>query len=387
MQRTLPAVSPSRLLLILALAAAALFSLTIGVRQALEPGGSIDLQWSGAHILTQHQDPYYSFLHGDPGHEILLSQIPNYLHEHYLMLMPLGLLPFATAVRVWCAFNLLAAFAAIFLVRRILRLTGMQTLWTALLFLSCTPLRVLLANAQASMLYLLLALAVMSTRSSTGKGLWLGLSWSKYSFAPVFFFTWLLQRRWIVLACAMVAPLIGFLVMHHLVHVPWRLLLLEPLRSANISISAGYGDIMTLTRELAGVHAGEASSKLRVLLPYIVSLGLTLACALWLAVKKLDEQLEFAIILTLSLLLYPHLDYDFVVLLYPLALALRSPDPRRKAPCIAAICILWFGPTIVTRLNLTDTLPVLLLNALLLIVLTCSLARLGGSEQTSPQCA
>ncbi len=277
------------------------------------------------------------------------------------MLMPLGLLPFATAVRVWCAFNLLAAFAAIFLVRRILRLTAMQTLWTALLFLSCTPLRVLLANAQASMLYLLLALAVMSTRSSAGKGLWLGLSWSKYSFAPVFFFAWLLQRRWVVLACAMVAPLIGFLTSC----ISWFMFpgcccLLLGVALGNISISAGYGDIMTLTRELAGVHAGEASSKLRVLLPYIISLGLTLACALWLAVKKLDEQLEFAIILTLSLRTLSTISTIFRGAALSPGAGTALPGPAAEGP-MAAICVLWFGPTVVTRLNLTDTLPVLLL--------------------------
>ncbi len=75
------------------------------------------------------------------------------------MLLPLGLLSFTTALRLWCVFNVLAAFASILLVRHILQLNNTQTLWTALLFLSCTPLRVVLANGQASMLYLLLALA------------------------------------------------------------------------------------------------------------------------------------------------------------------------------------------------------------------------------------
>ncbi len=160
---------------------------------------------------------------------------------------------------------------------------------------------------------------------------------------------------------------------------------MEPLRAANIVISPGYGDLMTLARTLAHVHAGQASSKLRVLLPYIVSLGGTIVCALWLAVKKLEEHLEFAIILTLTLLLYPHLDYDFVVLLYPLAFVLRSTDMRRQIPCIATICALWYGPTVVSRLHFKDSLGALVVNALLLIVLTYSLARLGSAEKTSPQ--
>jgi hypothetical protein len=368
-----------RLLLIVALAAASLLSLAIGVHQALH--GSIDFQWSGAHIFAQHRDAYAVFLHGDPQHELLLSQVPNYLHEYYIMMLPIGLLSFTTALRLWCVFNVLAAFTAILLVRHILRLNNTQTLWTALLFLSCTSLRVVLANGQASMLYLLLALAVIAARSSVSKGLWLGLSWCKYSFAPVFFFTWLFQRRWVVLACAMITPLIGFIALYELVHTPG--LLMEPLRAANIVISPGYGDLMTLARGLAHVHAGQASSRLRVLLPYIVSLGGTIVCALWLAAKKLEEHLEFAIILTLTLLLYPHLDYDFVVLLYPLAFVLHATDTRRKIPCIATICALWYGPTVVHRLHLTDMTATLVVNALLLIMLTYSLTRLGSAESSA----
>lgn len=366
----------------MALAATSLLSLAVGIHQALH--GSIDFQWSGAHIFTQHRDAYAVFLHGDPQHELLLSQIPNYLHEYYIMLLPLGLLSFPTALRLWCVFNVLAAFASILLVRHILRLNHTQTLWTALLFLSCTPLRVVLANGQASMLYLLFILAALAVRSSVAKGLWLGLSWFKYSFGPVFFMTWLFQRRWVVLVFSMIAPLIGFVALFEMVHTPG--LLFEPLKSANISVSPGYGDLMTLTKVLAHVHAGEASSRLRVVLPYIVSLGGTAACALWLATKKLDDALQCAILFALTLLLYPHLNYDFVVLLYPLAFVLRSTDLRRKIPCIVILCALWFGPTMVSRLHFADMTATLVVNAGLLIGLTYSLARLGR-EESSPQAA
>jgi hypothetical protein len=366
-----------RFFVLFALATASLLSLAVGIHQALH--GSIDFQWSGAHIFAQHRDAYAVFLHGDPKHELLLSQIPNYLHEYYIMILPLGMLSFSTALRIWCVFNVLAAFTAIFLVRYILRLNNTQTMWTALLFLSCTPLRVVLANGQASMFYLLLILAAIAVQSSIAKGLWLGLSWFKYSFGPVFFMTWLFQRRWVVLTLSMVAPLIGLAALFELVHTPG--LLLEPLKSANISVSPGYGDLMTFTKVLAHVQAGHASSRLRVILPYIVSLGGTIACALWLAAKKLDEALQCAILFALTLLLFPHLDYDFVVLLYPLAFVLRSTDLPRKIPCVAAICALWFGPTLVSRLHLKDTLTALVANALLLILLTYSLTRLGKANE------
>ena len=46
---------------------------------------SSDFQWSGAHLLLQHRDPWAVFLSGDPHHEILLRQAPNYLHELYIL--------------------------------------------------------------------------------------------------------------------------------------------------------------------------------------------------------------------------------------------------------------------------------------------------------------
>ncbi len=62
MQRTLPAVSPSRLLLILALAAAGLFSLTIGVRQAMAWSRSAASISSGA-VLTSSRSTGPPLLH------------------------------------------------------------------------------------------------------------------------------------------------------------------------------------------------------------------------------------------------------------------------------------------------------------------------------------
>lgn len=56
----------------------ALISAADGVRNSILH--SLDFQWSPARLLTRHIDPWTIYLAGDPGHRILLNQVPNYLH-------------------------------------------------------------------------------------------------------------------------------------------------------------------------------------------------------------------------------------------------------------------------------------------------------------------
>jgi len=363
----------------LALAGSACLSLSVGVRQALHH--SSDFQWSGAHLLARHIDPWQTFLSGDPQRLILFGQWPNYLHELYVLLLPLGMLSFHSALRLWCAFNLLAAAAVLLLLARTLRLNRTQTIWTALLFLCCTPLRVTLANGQQGLLFLLLLTAAMAARSRISRGLWLGLSWFKYSFAPLLFLTWLFQRRWLVLACSLLPPLAGLgiaAVMLHALHLTDLFnLIREPLRAGNIATATGYGDLMTLFKALLQKHAHQSGYTLRLLLPYGLTLGLACACALWLALKKnLDAHLQMAVILALTLLLFPHLDYDYIVLVWPLAVVLRAAKSRAQILSLAVIGCLWYGQTIINRLGVRDSLMVLAVNALLLFMLAWALTRL-----------
>src|ERR1700722_18114146 len=112
-------------------------SLYAGVRNSLSR--SQDFQWSGTHLALQHIDPYSQFLSHDPEHRILLSQVPNYLHELYILLLPLGALSFSHAKPIWAIINCLFAVLIAFVLRRIYDLPGSQTLLLLLLLFSSTP--------------------------------------------------------------------------------------------------------------------------------------------------------------------------------------------------------------------------------------------------------
>src|SRR5450755_3426180 len=88
-----------RLILLIILAIMAVVSSAVGIKEAVTDrtviggrgrNGGVDFQWSGAHILAQGQDPWKTYINGDPQRQIILGQQPNYLAEFYLLLGPLG---------------------------------------------------------------------------------------------------------------------------------------------------------------------------------------------------------------------------------------------------------------------------------------------------------
>ena len=104
----LPASPRLRILILAVLAVMAAASTFVGVKEAAfsDPGTEgIDFQWSGAHLLSQHEDPWKLYIrHQDKG-KIILGQQPNYLAELFLLFQPLGRMPFQQAVRWWCGLS------------------------------------------------------------------------------------------------------------------------------------------------------------------------------------------------------------------------------------------------------------------------------------------
>src|ERR1700722_8764660 len=128
-------------------------SLYAGVRNSLSR--SQDFQWSGTHLAPQHIDPYSQFLSHDPEHRILLSQVPNYLHELYILLLPLGSLGFSHAKPVWAVLNCLFAVLITQLLRQLYNLPRAETILLLLLLFCSTPFRIALGNGQQTLLELL----------------------------------------------------------------------------------------------------------------------------------------------------------------------------------------------------------------------------------------
>jgi hypothetical protein len=353
-----------RLFLVL-LIAAALTSVTIATNEAMHR--SMDFQWSGAHLICEHQNPYRISLEGDPRRELILGQQPNYLPELFVMFIPLGLMQFSTAAIVWAMLNIALAILSVFLIGRIFNLKSDSILLLLLAFLSSTPFRVTVANGQQGLLVLLF-LCLCSYCNNTGwRGVWLGFSYFKYSCAPVFAIYWLIARRYRELVLSLVPSLIGILVVKFLTHASFLELVFGPLRVAETTMKdhAGYADLMSLTetiRQWSGDWFVPLSKA-----PELIALLVGVSSAFFVYRKKnLPEHVRFGLIILFTLGLFKHLIYDFVLLLYPLGAVIQTHRSWSRYASFAIIAWFWFGSSLVNRLVHWPSVPMLAFNLLTL---------------------
>jgi len=323
-----------------ALVLPATISLYGGIRNALSR--SQDFQWSGAHLALQHIDPYSQFLRHDPEHRILLSQVPNYLHELYVLLLPLGALSFSHAKPVWAILNCLFAVLVVFLLRRIYELQASQAFLLLLLLFSSTPCRIVLGSGQQSLFELLLFCLIFYFTKPTAQGIALGISYSKYSFSPVIFLYLFFRRQFRILAISFIAPLLGLFVMGLLVHCSVVPLSTEPLAVSRIGVTSGPGDLMGI---IQSVFQNLLPESIIGKLMYAMALLASGAYAFVLSrTNSPSPRRDAAALAVASLMFFTHLTYDYVFLAIPLAAAFSSSSLRwARTYVVAAVILLWFG--------------------------------------------
>jgi hypothetical protein len=354
-----------------ALALPAAVSLYAGIRNALSQ--SQDFQWSGAHLALQHIDPYSQFLSHDPQRRILLSQVPNYLHELYILLLPLGALTFSHAKPIWALLNCLFAVLIAFVLQRIYDLPRSQALFLLLLLFISTPFRIVLGNGQQSLLELLLYCLIFYFTSPAGQGIALGLSYLKYSFSPVVFLYLFFRRQFRVLAISLVPPLLGLLAMSLLVHGSLLTLSTEPFVVSRTDAISGLGNLMTII-QIACRNTLSLS-----LTQKIMAAAALLASAIFTFTLSRQQNIfprrDAAALAVATLMFFPHRTYDYVFLAIPLAAALAAPVRWAKTCIMATVVLLWFGIKFVPSslplaLQRTEQITVFLLLSGMLLLLS-----------------
>jgi len=306
---------------------AALFQLRHGLNPPKDFG--IDFQWAGARMLAHHIDPWALELRG--GSVRHLSP-PNYLHELYLLLMPLTRFSFTTAMRIWQAITLGLSVGIVTLLCRIYNVSRWGGLIFLLMLWASNPFRVTLALGQQSILELFLFCLFFQLRSVPAKGLVLGLSYAKYSFSPILVFCLGLERRFKLLALSVILPLAGYLAALLLLHTGPIRLAIEPPLTSREHVCSGFADVMTLSdRLLSGNHSEGGCEEAASPLSYYLAIAGSLFSAWWLVRRKLDDRASMALLAMLPLLLFRHLVYDYVFLLVPLIHVVKLATARGRA--------------------------------------------------------
>jgi hypothetical protein len=361
-----------RLIVMVCLVALAVLSAARGVQNAMS--GSQDFQWSGTRILLQGDNPYAVKLAGDPDSRILLSQAPNYAHTLYLSLVPYGLLDFDAARLAWALTNIGFAAALVAMMRRIFRLSWWQTGLVGAVFICSTPLRNGIGNGQHalfSLTFLALPFALGGARSFVVQG----FGYSKYSFAPPFFFFAMFKHGWRAAVMSLLVPVGAVLMFSAIVQENPLLVAIQPLQVSAVSTDPGLSDLMTLLQKYL------PGSAISTAISYLAPLSVSALLAWWVASHPLSLVWLPGLALT-ALVSFKHLTYDYSFLLPVWCLAVLTSDKIVKICLLMTIAYFWFG------LKLIDVLDADLGDAKALIgfaLLTVSLATLLLSKALTDQ--
>ncbi len=363
----------------------ALLSLAVSIRNSIR--ASMDFQWSGARLLLLHRDPWVIYKSGDPRHLIILSQVPNYLHELYVLLLPLGLLPFNKARIIWAICNVFFILVLGVSVGRLYDLDRRKTWLLFVLVFISTPLRVTIANGQSDALALVCVGLWAVAATQAGRGLLLGIAYEKYSFPPVLVIFLLFRKKWKLLAYSMFAPLLGFLFADAWLNTPWSTLALEPFRTAsrNGSVTLGWANIMALIEQILA-HFPHAPAWTAVL-PYAGAVILACGAAAYFAKdgSNTDGRILLACLLTAALACFPHLIYDFLAMIFSLAIALKSKPSNARTVSLVLIAYFWYFERMLDIRHWESSLFVILPSFILLLIQIGATYKLRNGQQWQSQ--
>jgi len=353
-----------------------------GIRNALL--SSQDFQWSPTRAFIQQRDPYREYLNASP--DIILSQVPNYLHGLYLALTPLGILDFGPAKLIWAVLNVGFATTAALALCRTARLSRFMSAMIIAIFLAATPTRIAIGNGQQTLLVLLAATIAFSASRPAIAGVSLCLSLVKYSFFPLSLW-FLARRRYAVLIFAAIATGLAAIVFSIRTDVPLSLAFVEPFLVSRVGTSQGTADIMSVTDLVLG-GIGSPVSYLAAISVLAVTAGL-----FWRDSRFRDPLFGFSVLGIISLIAFKHLDYDQAFLL-PLAVIAFGYRARMRTRLVlgGGLVYFWFGAKILNSLGISlgGLVPTLIQFSILfglLIVLKRSvslpsLAGVGGQLTT-----
>jgi hypothetical protein len=316
----------------MALTVASGVSVWMAVQRALI--GCQDFQWSGAHMFAQRIDPYADYLAGDPRHAVLMSQVPNYLHEYYVALWPIGLMSFGHAKVLWTGLNLLFAVTIVLLLRSVYGLSGKQAYLLAMLLATSTPFRIAVGSGQQALLETLLVCVALWKPSQSGT--MLGMSYFKYSFSPIFFFYAAACRAWKQIAISLGLAAGGLLIFWARVHGSLLKVLAEPFMVSRWGMEHRTdGDLISLTNMVypRGYNAA-----------IVLALALSAGFAFIAHRRSTTFAGAIAALAAINLALLPHATHDAVLLSVPSAWLMAN--ARWSLAIIAggvSISMFWFG--------------------------------------------
>ncbi len=327
----------------------------IGIyRAAFTESGSGDFQWSPSRLVLDRENPYKIYLDLVARDALRSEESPFILNQHadypastYVLLWPYAAFDSPVAKNLWLVSNLLLT--AVFLIG-IFHLSGMEVrstrLWLIVLFVSCTPFRAALGNGQHgffSLAFVVLAV-IFARRNRVLSGLFLALSWLKFTLTLPLSLFFVVRRRFDILAVALVSQLFLWFL------ASWWI------GSPTPSVVADYVEALSKFPVTGDIDTFGVLVKLGLpaesLAPYAMFVLFILTGIIALGMRDDEDLLILSFLAIASCIVLVHHEYDNIVLAIPLAYVLSK--KVIDVPTISfLLCIVsaWYARKILSSLG------------------------------------
>jgi hypothetical protein len=237
-------------------------------------------------------------------------------------------------------FNILLSIACVYLLKKLFALSDLLGLGILLLLWMSTPFRTTLQVGQMGVLELFLLSVVFCTTNSTLRGLALGFSFSKYSFAPVVVSLLWFKRNIRTLTIAATVPLLALIMAWGMLGGSLTELAAEPFAVSRIKVWPGMADLMTFVEAtFAHWHPSFTPGKT---IAYGIGLLASGLYGYYLSHRRITNAAQLTLIAVASLFTVKHLMYDYIFLVVPLCYAVSSRGKALRTIAIPLIGVFWF---------------------------------------------
>ena len=292
-----------------------------------------DLQWSPSALFIQKIDVYKSFYNNNLKNIIFSSGFPNYSTVSIYLHLFIAKMSFENATLVWfLLFNIIMIYLYVIL-KKHTKLEELKIFFILIIFLFSKPYILLLSKGQFSVISLLsFFLYFLYTNKKSFLGFYL-IS-IKYSFFPlVLFYEIISKKKFKYIIYTVLLTLIFVSHYSYIFNSNFFDNLIAPLLIGKYSAASGVLDIQTLL----GNHPKNDFIRYVILLIF----GFTVFFIIQKNTLR-NKIFDMSICSLLTLLIFKHLYYDFVLLLPVLLYVFKINKKILKYCGLLIICYFWF---------------------------------------------
>ena len=311
--------------------------------------GSQDFQWGPSKILLEHGNPYaeyFKYEDGERENPFILVQYPNYPSSGYVFLWPYASMDWENAKRAWWFSNIIFT---------ILIVVGLQLLFPIkkkysllliiFLFIGSSPWRSVLANGQHGLFSLVLFIwsVYFVQKRWLLAGILLAMSWFKYTLTFPLSLYFLYKKEYKIVLLAICVHVFLTLFVSYWIDESIADFFLGPLRVAMIVTPSGDIDIF-------GVITHFSLPKILGMIMLFIIIASTVMIAKQKQIKVQEHSILLMSYLSMvALTIFYHLNYDFVILIFPLWFVFYYENISKllKVLILSLIAIQWYITAIV----------------------------------------